>query len=147
VARRSPPTEPWDVIYYRAADGLVPAGHFLDACPMKVRAHMLAILDDVAGSPPPRFAGGGRWEAMHGAMAGFFEIRVTGPGREQFRLFCALENGTPDELQRRGLARPAIAVIAGLRKPWMTSFADADYRTTRALADDHRRNHPRRIAE
>jgi hypothetical protein len=29
---------------------------------------------------------------MHGDMGGYYEIRVTGPGREQFRLFCMLEN-------------------------------------------------------
>ena len=34
------------------------------------------------------------WEAMHGEMGGYYEIRVTGPGREHFRLFCRLENGT-----------------------------------------------------
>ncbi|MEI8334580.1 MAG: hypothetical protein WCH74_12140 [Chloroflexota bacterium] len=147
MARRSPPTEPWDVIYYRTSDGLVPADLFLDACPAKVRARILAVVDDVAGSPPPRFSGGGRWEVMRGSMAGIFEIRATGPRREQFRLFCILENGGADDLLRRGLSRPAIAVITGLRKPWMTTFTDAEYRAVRAFAEDHRRNHPRRIAE
>ena len=46
-------------------------------------------------------------------MGGWYEIRLTGPGREQLRLFCLLENGTSDELARRGLPRPAIAVITG----------------------------------
>ena len=45
---------------------------------------------------------------MHGTMGGWYEIRLTGPGREQFRLFCLLESGTGDELARRGLPRPAI---------------------------------------
>lgn len=31
--------------------------------------------------------------AMHGKMTGWHEIRLSGPGREQFRLFCLLENG------------------------------------------------------
>ncbi len=57
---------------------------------------------------------------MHGSMGSWYEIRLTGPGREQFRLFCLLENGTSEELARRGLPRPAIAVITGLRKPWRT---------------------------
>jgi hypothetical protein len=48
---------------------------------------------------------------------------------------------------RRGLSRPAIAVITGLRKPWMTAFTDAEYRAVREFTEDHRRNHPRRIAE
>ena len=26
--------------------------------------------------------GADKWEAMHGAMGGYYEIRVTGPGRE-----------------------------------------------------------------
>ena len=46
-------------------------------------------------------------------MTGYYEIRLTGPSREQFRLFCLLENGTDDELLKRGLIKPAIAVIDG----------------------------------
>lgn len=67
---------------------------------------------------------------------GWYEIRLTGPGCEQFRLFCLLGNGTGGELARRGLPWSAIAVITGLRKPWRTVFSERDYR----------RNHPRRIA-
>ena len=62
------------------------------------------MLDAVGEAPPPRFSGGGKWEAMHGSMGGWYEIRLTGPGREQFRLFCQLEYGTGDELARRGLS-------------------------------------------
>lgn len=51
---------------------------------------------------------------MHGEMGGYFEVRAQGPQREQFRLFCILENATADELRRRGLPGPAIAVIAGM---------------------------------
>jgi hypothetical protein len=79
-------------------------------------------------------------------MAGWFEVRLTGPGREQFRLFCLLENADAAELERRGLLRPAIAVIAGMRKPWRTTFSERDYRDVRALGDDYRQNYPRRIA-
>lgn len=79
-------------------------------------------------------------------MSGWNEIRLTGPGREQFRLFCLLENGTRSELARRGLPRPAIAVIAGMRKPWRTTFAERDYQRVRALGDEHRQNYPRRLA-
>jgi hypothetical protein len=39
---------------------------------------------------------------MHGEMTGIYEIRLTGPGRDQFRLFCLLENGSDDELFGRG---------------------------------------------
>lgn len=66
---------------------------------------------------------------------------------EQFRLFWILENAEPEELKRRSLTGPAIAVITGLRKARMTTFREADYRA----AWQHRRrlpgDHPRRIAE
>jgi len=136
----------WDVVYYTARDGSVPAIDFLDGCPTKVAAYLLAVLDAVADAPPPRYSGGGQWEAMHGDMAGYHEVRATGPGREQFRLFCILENADESELSRRGFERPAIAVISGLRKPWRTTFDDRDYRAIRVLGDDYRSHVPRRIA-
>lgn len=137
----------WDIVYYRQADGRVPVDEFLTRCPVKVRARLLAVLDDVAEAPPPQFSGGGRWEAMHGTMRGYYEVRVQGPSREQFRIFCILENDEPGELRRRGLEGPAIAVITGLRKPWMTRFSEADYRRVRRLAAEYLATIPRRIAE
>ncbi|MGH2843270.1 MAG: hypothetical protein ACRDKL_06735, partial [Solirubrobacteraceae bacterium] len=94
---RSPP---WLILFYRAADVTVPARLFLDSCPGRAAVEYLAVLDAVAAAPPPQFSGGGKWEAMHGDMTGYYEVRITGPGREQFRLFCLLENGTDDELRR-----------------------------------------------
>jgi hypothetical protein len=137
---------PWSVIYYRAPDGSAPAIDFLTDCPRKLEGEFAAVLDAVAAAPPPRFSGGGKWEAMHGIMSSWHEIRLTGPGREQFRLFCLLENGSPGELARRGLQRPAIAVITGMRKPWRTTFSERDYRRVRALGEAHQQNYPRTIA-
>jgi hypothetical protein len=137
---------PWSVIYYQAADGTTPALEFLASCLGKIDAEFAAVLDAVAAAPPPRFSGGGKWEAMHGNMAGWHEIRLAGPGREQFRLFCLLENGAREELARRGLQRPAIAVITGMRKPWRTAFSERDYQRVRALGQEHQQNYPRRIA-
>jgi hypothetical protein len=139
-------TPPWAIVYYRAPDGAVPALEFLDGCPGKIDAEFAAVLDAVAAAPPPRFSGGGKWEAMHGAMTGWHEIRLTGPGREQFRLFCLLENADDEELLKRGLERPTIAVIAGMRKPWRTTFSERDYRKVRGLGAEHQANRPRRIA-
>jgi hypothetical protein len=68
---------------------------------------------------------------MHASMGGWYELRLTRTGREQFRLFCLLENGTGKELARRGLPRPAIAVITGIHKPWWTVFAERDYQRAR----------------
>jgi hypothetical protein len=42
------------------------------------------------------------WEAMHGSMGGYYEIRVSGPGKVQYRLFCILDNAkNRDELEER----------------------------------------------
>ena len=125
----------------------MPALEFLDECPLSLDAQFTAVLDAVAAAPPPQFSGVGKWEAMHGDMGGYYEIRLTGPGREQFRLFCLLENGTVEELARRGLTGPAIAAITGMRKPWRTVFADLDYKHVRELGDEHRQNYPRVVAE
>lgn len=137
---------PWAIIYYETPDGSAPALEFLDECPGTLDAQFTAVLDAIAAAPPPQFSGGGKWEAMHGTMSGFYEIRLSGPRREQFRLFCLLENGTEEELTRRGLRRPAIAVITGMRKPWRTTFSELDYRRVRELGTEHQRNYPRRIA-
>lgn len=83
---------------------------------------------------------------MHGDMGGYYEIRLTGPGREQFRLFCILENGTDAELIERGLVKPAIAVLTGLRKPWRTKFSANDYEGVRKLGKEYLARLPRRMA-
>lgn len=81
------------------------------------------------------------WEAMHGEMTGYYEVRVSGPGREQSRVFCLLDRNGP------GLPGPAVAVLGGLRKPWMTTLSGADYRRVREMGDDYRSSSPRRIAQ
>jgi hypothetical protein len=134
-------------VYYRGPDGSVPARAFLQSCPAALEAHLLSVLTAVAEGPPPQYSGGGKWEAMHGSMRGLYEVRATGPRREQFRLFCLLENADDAELTRRGLDRPAIVVLTGMRKPWRSTFREAEYHDVRLIADEHRSNYPRRIAE
>jgi len=70
----------WGVVYYMTKAGKVPAEEFLDSCPAKVDARFAAVLEAVREAPPPQFSGGGYWEAMHGDMGGYYEIRLTGPG-------------------------------------------------------------------
>jgi hypothetical protein len=102
----------------------------------------------VRRAPPPAFSGGGKWEAMHGTMGGYYEIRVTGPGRRPYRLFCRLENGTSEELAERGFTEPQIVVINGMDKPVGQLFSDADYRRhVRRPAGDYLGTFPRRIAD
>ena len=72
----------WRVHFFerRPADDpkrTVPGREFLESCPEKVRAMMLAVVKAVADAPPPMFSGGGKWEAMHDEMKGFYELRST----------------------------------------------------------------------
>lgn len=136
----------WDIVYYREPDGSVPTEEFLDECPDGVEADLLAIVDAVADGPPPQFRGGGMWEAMHGEMGGYYEVRTAGPGREQFRLFCVLDRADDAELAKRGLPGPAIAVITGMRKRSGEKFTKGDYRAVRALGGDYKATLPRPIA-
>lgn len=136
----------WGIVYYKKASGQVPAEVFLDSCPSKVEAGLLAVLEAVRNAPPPAFSGGGKWEAMHGSMGGHYEIRETGPGRTQDRLFCVLDNGSSKDLEERGFDRPQIAVITGMSKPVATLFQDRDYTRVRSMSADYRSTLPRRIA-
>lgn len=136
----------WDIVFYNPPNLADAPLTFLDACPTGVRAKLVAVLDAVAAAPPPRFSGGVMWEAMRGDMSGYCEVRTSGPGREQFRLFCILENPmAPAELQRRGLRTPAVAVITGMRKPWKTAFAERDYARVRDLGAAYLSQYPRKI--
>lgn len=131
---------PWRVVYYKRENGSVPAEEFLEGCPGGVEAKIEAVLSAVADAPPPSFSGGGMWEAMHGSMGGYYEVRVTGPGREHFRLFCLLDRHGP------GLDEPAVVALDGLRKPNATLFSEADYAAVRRLGEDYKASAPRRIA-
>lgn len=110
----------------------VPAVEFLDALPTKVAAEIHAVLDAVAAAPPPAFSGGGKWQAMHGDMAGFFEIRVQGAGRNH-RLFCVLERDAAD------LGGSSIVCISGLSKPPRSAATASDYAKARRLREEFKR--------
>ena len=86
--------EPWLVHFFQRdtsddRGAAVPAMEFLAALQVKVAAEIHAILEAVSEAPPPAFSGGGKWEAMHGDMAGLYEVRVSS-GRTNHRLFCLL---------------------------------------------------------
>jgi hypothetical protein len=140
---------PWAVVYYRAPDGTVPALEFLDNCPGKIDAEFTAVLDAVAAAPPPRFSGGGNWEAIHGTMGGWYEIGLTGPGREQFRLFRLLENAAPGELARRGLQRSCGRRSTGAGQLYADHPRRGGQRGREDLRRAHEprpnRRHPRRL--
>ncbi len=127
-------TEPWLIHFFQRHAGddpqrSVPAETFLDGLPDKVVAEMLAVLDAVAAAPPPSFSGGGKWEVMHDDMAGFYEVRVQGAGKNH-RLFCVLERHADD------LGGPSIVIIDGLSKPKRSAANPKDYRRAIKLRDE-----------
>jgi len=117
ASKRARP-EPWRCITFGDTEKTIrPSGSGGDVpgcCPPKVEATFYAILNAVAEAPPPAFSGGGKWEAMHDAMAGYYEARDDGPQRNHYRLFCLLERGGAD----LGLGGPSIVVITGMMKPF-----------------------------
>lgn len=117
-----------------------PGREALNSYPTKVRATMRAVLVAVAGAPSMRFAGGGHWEAMKGDMTGWFELRVDGPGRHYYRLFCLLD------YEAHGHDKPLLVVIDGRDKPFRTTLSDGDYAAVRSLGDEDRRRNPRSLA-
>lgn len=138
----------WGIVYYRSESGEAPAEEFFNTLPSKIAARFDVVLDTIRDAPPPRFGGGGFWEAMHGTMNGYYEIRITGPGRVQHRLFCILDNADEDGLAERGFDEPQIAVINGMSKKSGERFTDGEYkRAVRDLGDDYLATLPRRVAE
>jgi hypothetical protein len=118
--------DPWRIHFFQrdAADDPkrdVPAMDFLESIPPSVAAEIHAVLDAVAAAPPPSFSGGGKWEAMHGDMAGYYEVRVQGGGMNH-RLFCVLERDAED------LGGSSIVCIDGLSKPKRTAAHPRDYK-------------------
>lgn len=133
----------WSLVMARRLDDHVPAREFLTSIPLGVRAKLIATLTVVAAAPPPAFSGGGKWEAMHGEMGGWYEVCCTGPGREQFRLFCLLENGSTEVLARLGYDGPAIVVVTGLRKRGGTLFSAREYAVVRTFGEQYQSVTPR----
>lgn len=111
----------------------------LNSWPTKVRAKARAALVAVAGAPPKRFAGGGYWEAMRGEMTGWFELRVDGPRRHHYRLFCRLD------YEATGHAKPLLVVIDGRDKPFRTTLKESDYAEVRALGEEYLGRNPRSV--
>lgn len=119
-------SEPWRIHFFRRhvdddADRAVPALEFLDGLPDKIAAEIHAVLEAVAEAPPPSFSGGGKWEAMRDDMAGYYEVRVQGAGRNH-RLFCVLERDAKD------LGGSSIVCLGGLSKSPRTAAHPRQYR-------------------
>jgi hypothetical protein len=85
-----------------------------------------------------------RWRGLlggdEGRHAGWFELRVDGPGRHHYRLTCLLD------YDAKGVEKPLLAVIDGRDKPFRTTLSDADYAAVRKLGDEYRKRIPRSLA-
>lgn len=137
---------PWRVHFFKRHRDIdpaqaVPARDFLDRCPTAVAAKLVAVLKAVADAPPPAFSGGGKWEAMHGEMSGFYEVRVDGPKRHHYRLFCVLER----EGAKLGLGGPSLVLIGGKDKPFQSVLSAADYSEIRDLGGEFLSRTPRSV--
>ena len=116
-----------------------PGREALNSYPAGVRSKMRAALVAVATAPPKRFAGGGYWEAMKGDMSGWFEVRMDGPRRHHYRLFCLLD------YEAKGKDKPLLVVVDGRDKPFRTTLSDADYDAVRRLGVEYRKRNPRSV--
>jgi hypothetical protein len=146
-APATPAASPWFIeLFQRHRDDdpteSVPGQLFLDAIPTALAARILAVVKAVADAPPPAFSGGGMWEAMHGEMAGIYEVRVDHKSRHH-RLFCVLER----DGARVGLNGPSLVILAGLDKPFRTKISGADYEKVRALRDEYAARNPRSVVK
>lgn len=72
-------------------------------------------------------------------MSGWFEVRVDGPSRHHYRLFCRLD------YDAQGVDKPLLVVIGGREKPFRTVLAERDYRAVRVLGEEYLARNPRSI--
>lgn len=69
---------------------------------------------------------------MHDDMAGFYEVRVRGGGKNH-RLFCVLERVADD------WGGSSIVCLGGLSKPPRSAASERDYREIKRYGDEFRR--------
>ncbi len=78
---------------------------------------------------------------MHGKMGGVYEVRVDGPNRHHYRLFCLLERGGA----ALGLGGPSLVLVAGKNKPFQTKLSDAEYDEVLSLVREFQKRNPRSV--
>lgn len=115
----------WRDGFFVDADGQKPAEEWLLQLPAKPAAVVIAVVKAVRDAPPPAFAGGGKWEAMHGEMAGAYEVRCR-QGTQLHRLFCLLDRNHPG---------PALVMLDGDSKSTRTAMPESVYRRVREHRD------------
>ncbi len=134
--------EPWQIAYFiRHPDDdraqAAPGHDFVESCPTTVRLTMRRVLEAVAAGPPPRFSGGAMWQAMHGGLRGYHEVRVR-HRRLLYRLFCRLDRDP-------ATGRDLLTVVDGAVKPVGTALPDAVYARVRRHGDEYLSRVPRSL--
>lgn len=129
---------PWLIHFFQRAQSddsneSIPALNFLEQLPGKIEGQIWDVLYAVAEAPPPAFAGGGKWKAMRGEMAGIYEVRVQGEGRNH-RLFCLLVRDAAD------LGGSSIVCLGGLSKPPRQAADPRSYRLIRQYKSEFERH-------
>ena len=112
---------------------------YLLGLPENVRARFLAALAAIAEGPPFRFRGGGLWEAMHGAMTGWFEVRINSANQHHYRLFCVIDT-LADNFDEN-----LLVVIVGRTKKYQTTFPETEYEEIKLLGLEYFSSNPRLI--
>ena len=72
------------------------------------------------------------WKAMHGEMAGFYEVCVQGSDAN-YRLLCVLDRNADD------LGGPSVICVYGFSKPKRQEARARDYRQARKYRDEFER--------
>ena len=74
-------------------------------------------------------------------MRGVYEVRVDGPSRHHYRLFCLLERYGA----QLGLGGPSLVLITGKDKPFQTLLSDREYDEVLALVNEFRSRSTRSV--
>ncbi|MFF0528435.1 hypothetical protein ACFYT3_08590 [Nocardia amikacinitolerans] len=133
------PDDPHDLVYFcQPSDGRMPGREYIRSLPTGVRAKVMSVLVEVAAAPPKRFAGGGYWEAMHGEMTGWYEVRCD-LGKTHYRVFCRLD------YEAKNRSKPLLVIFDGRSKPRRTVLSTSDYEEIRQLGKEYFAANPRPI--
>lgn len=92
----------------------------LENSPTSISIRFFAIVEAVCDQWP-RFSGGGYWEAMHGDMSGYYEIRIRNQTLN-YRFFCRSERGL-------------LLIICCLRKRVGSTFKPDEYERVKGIFD------------
>lgn len=77
---------------------------------------------------------------MHDNMAGWFGIRIDGPKRRHYRLFCRIDYHAND------FEKPLLVIVVGRSKPFNSVLSEDDYRSIRKLGMEYFKRQSRSIA-